>query len=64
MTTSPSTIATSLWTAAQAAAYLHVHVKTLYRWIRTRGLPCVYVGSRLRFDPRDVLQWVEARKGA
>ena len=52
----------ALWTIAEVAAHLHLHPKTIARWVRTRRFPCVRVGSRLRFDPRDVTAWVSARK--
>jgi excisionase family DNA binding protein len=51
-----------LWTVRQVAVFLHVHEKTLLRWVRSRGFPCVRVGTRLRFDPSDVLRWISARK--
>jgi len=53
---------TRLWTAKETARHLGIHVKTLYAWIRTRSFPCVYVGTRLRFDRSDVLRWISARK--
>ena len=51
-----------LWTLHEVAAYLHVHEKTVARWLRAGRLPCVRIGSRLRFDRQDVLRWVSARK--
>ena len=55
-------VADSLWTIRDVAAYLHVHEKTVARWLRSGRLPCVRIGSRLRFDRQDVLRWVSARK--
>ena len=53
---------TPLWSTSQAAAFLGVHAKTVLAWTRTRDLPCVRLGNRLRFVPDDVLRWVLARK--
>lgn len=61
-TTASAASAGALWTIAEVAAHLHLHPKTIARWVRTRRFPCVRVGSRLRFDPRDVTAWVSARK--
>jgi hypothetical protein len=51
-----------LMDAWQVAAFLKVHVKTIHRWRRTLGLPCVLVGGRVRFFPSEVIRWVSARK--
>lgn len=51
-----------LMTVAEVAAFLGVHVKTIHRWRRTLGLPCVLVGGRVRFFPSEVIRWVSARK--
>ena len=52
----------SLLTVHELAEYLGVHEKTILRWRRSQALPCVVIGGRLRFIPRDVLRWLEARK--
>jgi excisionase family DNA binding protein len=51
-----------LWTLKETARFLGVHPKTLERWVRSRRIPCVRVGTRIRFDPSDVVAWVSARK--
>lgn len=51
-----------LWTLHEVATYLKVHPKTVRRWLKCRALPCVRVGTRIRFDPSDVALWVSARK--
>jgi excisionase family DNA binding protein len=61
-TESPSAPPSELWTTGETAAYLGVHERTVRRLVARDGLPCVRVGSRLRFDPSDVLRWVAARK--
>lgn len=52
----------ALWTIREVADFLRVHPKTISKWIRSRGFPCVRVGARIRFDPSDVTKWVSARK--
>jgi len=56
------TAAERLLTVREVASFLGIHEKTIYRWIRSRRLPCVRVGTRLRFQPGDVLRWVSARR--
>ena len=51
-----------LLTLPEVAAFLQVHEKTVARWVRSRQIACVRIGSRLRFDRQDVLRWVAARK--
>jgi excisionase family DNA binding protein len=52
----------ALWTIREVATYLRIHEKTVARWVRYGRLPCVRIGSRLRFDRQDVLRWARARK--
>lgn len=51
-----------LLTVQDVASLLRVHPKTIYSWVGSGRVPCVHVGTRLRFDRRDVLLWVSARK--
>jgi excisionase family DNA binding protein len=51
-----------LWKVSDVAAYLSVHPKDVYTFVGSKGLPCVRIGRRLRFDPSDVLRWISARK--
>lgn len=47
-----------LLTSKQVAPLLGVtHHKTVERWVRERGLPCVRIGRNLRFRQSDVLRW-------
>lgn len=41
---------------------LGVQVKTVYGWIHMRYIPYIKVGRLVKFDPQDILQWVEDRK--
>ena len=38
------------------------HHKTVERWAREKGFPCVRIGRNLRFRPGDVLRWLAQRK--
>jgi excisionase family DNA binding protein len=50
--------ADELLTSKQVAPLLGVtHHKTVERWVREKGLPCVRIGRNLRFRLGDVLQW-------
>jgi excisionase family DNA binding protein len=46
----------------EAAAFLNVSQKTVRRLVARRVLPCVQFGRVLRFQPADLLRFVEARK--
>jgi excisionase family DNA binding protein len=46
----------------EVAAYLGLHPKTIYRLVASKRLPCVRIGLRLRFDPKDITRWVSAQK--
>lgn len=52
-----------LLTIEQVAEFLGVSPKTVRRLMR-RGLPSVRFGRLVRFEQRDLLRWVEARKEA
>lgn len=54
----------SLATGEEIAQYLRVHLKTVERWRRTLGLPCLRIGGRIRYDLGDVTRWASARKEA
>ena len=53
---------TPLMTVSDVAQFLGMHEKTVYHWAGRGRLPCVRVGSRLRFDPRELDRWISARK--
>lgn len=52
----------SLLTLSEVAAYFRVNPKTVRRWVATRRIPCVRLGTRLRFDSGDIVSWVRQRK--
>jgi excisionase family DNA binding protein len=51
-------LAEPLLDANEAARLLHVPRSTLYELVRSRGLPHVRVGRRLRFTRDDLGRWV------
>jgi hypothetical protein len=52
----------SLATGLKIAQYLRVHVKTVERWRKLLGLPCLRIGGRIRYVLGDVTRWASARK--
>jgi excisionase family DNA binding protein len=46
----------------EVAALLRVGERTVRRWVVREGLPCIHLGTRLRFSQRNVLRWVSARE--
>lgn len=44
------------------ATIFQVHPKTVERWRKRHGLPCVVAGGTVRYDLSDVLRWASARK--
>jgi excisionase family DNA binding protein len=51
-----------IMTAAEAAEYLQVHIKTLYGWIKSGDLPVINLGPRsTRIRKSDIDQFLSAR---
>ncbi len=43
--------------------WLQIPIKTLYDWRhKGEGPPTIRVGRHLRFDPIDIVEWLDARK--
>lgn len=58
----PLTADDRLWTVQQLAEYLHIPVKTIYKWRETDSGPRgLRIGKHVRFRPTDVFEWLEAR---
>ena len=55
-------LAQPLLTIREVAAFLKVNERTVRRWVVQEGLPCIHLGTRLRFSQRNVLRWVSARE--
>ena len=52
----------SLLTVPEVARLCRLSPKTIYAWEASGRIPCILIGNRIRFDRRDVLRWLEARK--
>ena len=50
-----------LWTADQVAAYVGVHVQTVYSKAASGEIVSLKVGRGLRFRPSDIEEWLEAQ---
>src|SRR5262245_17900932 len=46
-----------LWTVVEIAEYLRVEPRTVYVWVREKGMPARKAGDELRFDPDEVERW-------
>lgn len=51
-----------LLTIEEVAELLAVSPITIYRYKREAGLPYIKIGNILRFDRRDVWNWIETHK--
>ena len=47
---------------ADLARMFGVHAKTIERWRKLDGLPCLRIRGTVRYDLSDVLRWASARK--
>lgn len=52
-----------LMTLPEVAEYLVVSKRTVRRLIAADDLPCVRIGSQIRFESATLLRWISARKG-
>jgi excisionase family DNA binding protein len=51
-----------LMTLKEVAVYLHLTVRTLYKWAQEGTIPASKLGSAWRFRKSDLDTWVEERK--
>lgn len=52
-----------LLTLREVAGYLMVSQRTVRRLIAAGDLPCLRIGSQIRFEPATLLRWISAQKG-
>jgi excisionase family DNA binding protein len=52
----------TLWTVDDCADYVKVSRATIWRLVRTQGLPAVRPHSELRFIPEEVTAWLGTRQ--
>lgn len=55
---SPLKTIPTLWKPEDVANYLQVSVQSVYRWASQEKIPHLKAGGSLRFDPKDVQDWV------
>jgi len=46
----------------EAAAALRICEKTLWTLTQAKSLPCVRIGRRVLYDPRDLQRWIDGQK--
>jgi len=51
-----------LLTIAEVATFLRVNPKTIRRWVTARRIPCLRIGTRIRFDRGEIVSWVRQRR--
>ena len=51
-----------LWDTRASAKALGIGVRTLARLTHAGSLPCVRIGSRVLYDPRDLTAWIDRQK--
>lgn len=51
-----------LLTARQTAKVLSISERTLYALTKTGEIPAVRIGRAVRYDPRDLTDWIEKAK--
>jgi excisionase family DNA binding protein len=51
-----------IMTPREAADYLSVHVRTIYRLAKTGGIPCRKMGGSWRFKKATLDEWLSLRE--
>jgi excisionase family DNA binding protein len=51
-----------IMTAEEAAAYLRVHRRMIYRLLKRRELPAFKIGSDFRLRKADIDEWIRERE--
>ena len=51
-----------LLTVRECAELLQVHRMTIYKWVESGQLPCIRLGSRIRFRYFDLVRWLGERE--
>lgn len=46
----------------QVAETFHVHLRTVYVWIKERGLPVIRLGSRIWIRKGELDEWVQKNR--
>ena len=51
-----------LWKVADAAAYLRLSSKSVYGLVESGVLPCIRIGTRIRFEPSALAEWLRRQR--
>ena len=54
-------IPSRLLTAKEAAAYLRVHLRTIYEWVAKGMIPSVKLGRKRLFDRKALDRWIDSQ---
>jgi len=52
-----------LWDAHDVAKFLSLSRSWVYRAVEAGTIPCIRIGSAVRFDPQTIKAWVRGEKG-
>ena len=63
MTETAQAPAPLLLDARETARVLSISPRTLARLTAAGSIPCVRIGHRVLFDPRDLTAWIDRQKG-
>ena len=51
-----------LWTIDDVAEFCQVKSAIVKRWLYTSDIPYIKLGRCHRFDPKDIVRWINKRK--
>lgn len=57
-----SVVGTTLMTVDELSAFLKISKPGIYRMIRSREVPFIRIGRRLRFSKSEIDQWLQKSK--
>ena len=57
-----NTATEKLWTIEDVAEFFQVKVSVVKYWLYNLNLPYIKLGKHRRFDPEDVMTWIEIQK--
>ena len=52
-----------LMNARDAAKALAICERTLWELTKRGDIPCIRIGRAVRYDPRDLAEWIDRQKG-
>jgi excisionase family DNA binding protein len=58
----PPAVEDGAWTVKEAAGFLGLSTKTVYRMAAEGTLPCLRLGGSVRFSPKRLAEWRAAQE--